>query len=55
MIWGVDIKEYSVSKNESIDDNFIKISIEATNDAFIEMNEKLQNICDEYSAIMKVK
>jgi hypothetical protein len=55
MIWGVDIKEYSSIQNESIDDNFIKISIEATNEAFIEMNEKLQNICDEYSAIMKVK
>ena len=55
MIWGVDIKEYSGFENESTEDNFIKISIQATNDAFIEMNEKLQNICDEYSAIMKVK
>ena len=55
MGWGVDIKEYSGIQNESTEDNFIKISIEATNDAFIEMNEKLQNICDEYSAIMKVK
>jgi len=40
---------------EAQEENFIKISIETTNNAFIEMNEKLQNLCDEYSAIMKVK
>jgi hypothetical protein len=34
---------------------FVKVSIEATNDTFIEMNEKLQNLCDEYNVIMKVK
>jgi ParB-like chromosome segregation protein Spo0J len=55
--WGLDIPNYEpiVLKDEQDESNHIKISIEATNEAFIEMNEKLQNICDEYSAIMKVK
>jgi len=54
--WGFDLPIFdSESVNESEEENYIKISIEATNNAFIEMNEKLQNICDEYSAIMKVK
>ena len=55
--WGLDVWEHEQTdtvKNLH-DENYIKISIEATNNAFIEMNEKLQNICDEYSAIMKVK
>ena len=53
--WGLDIPNFDTeSVNELEDENYIKISIEATNNAFIEMNEKLQNICDEYSAIMKV-
>lgn len=54
--WGLHIPNFDdESVNELEDENYIKISIEATNNAFIEMNEKLQNICDEYSAIMKVK
>jgi ParB-like chromosome segregation protein Spo0J len=53
--WGLDLPIFeSESVDELQDENYIKISIEATNNAFIEMNEKLQNICDEYSAIMKV-
>lgn len=54
--WGLDLPVFDTeSVNELEDENYIKISIEATNNAFVEMNEKLQNICDEYSAIMKVK
>ena len=54
--WGLDLPVFDTEAvNELEDENYIKISIEATNNAFIEMNEKLQNICDEYSAIMKVK
>lgn len=54
--WGLDLPVFDTEAvNELQDENYIKISIEATNNAFIEMNEKLQNICDEYSAIMKVK
>lgn len=55
--WGLDLPVFE--KEETIDEaeeqNFIKISIEATNDTFVEMNEKLQNLCDEYNVIMKVK
>jgi hypothetical protein len=54
--WGVsESKEDMQTVEEAQEENFIKISIETTNNAFIEMNEKLQNLCDEYSAIMKVK
>jgi hypothetical protein len=54
--WGLDLPVFDTEAiNELEDENYIKISIKATNNAFIEMNEKLQNICDEYSAIMKVK
>jgi hypothetical protein len=54
--WGLNIPDFNPDdESKLIENNFIKISIEATNEAFIEMNEKLQNICDEYSAIMKVK
>lgn len=54
--WGLDLPVFDTEAvNELEDENYIKISIEATNNAFIEMNEKLKNICDEYSAIMKVK
>ena len=54
--WGLDLPVFDTEAvNELEDENYIKISIEATNNAFIEMNEKLQSICDEYSAIMKVK
>jgi hypothetical protein len=54
--WGLNIPDFNPDDvSKLIENNFIKISIEATNEAFVEMNEKLQNICDEYSAIMKVK
>lgn len=54
--WGLNIPDFNPDdESKLIQNNFIKISIEATNEAFIEMNEKLQNICDQYSAIMKVK
>lgn len=55
--WGLDFPSFEEAKIEDEQDSqpFIKISIEATNDTFIEMNEKLQNLCDEYNVIMKVK
>lgn len=55
--WGLDFPMFDEAKIEDEQDTqaFIKISIEATNDTFIEMNEKLQNLCDEYNVIMNVK
>lgn len=55
--WGLDFPMFDEAKIEDEQDvqPFIKVSIEATNDTFIEMNEKLQNLCDEYNVIMKVK
>ena len=55
--WGLDFPMFDQAKIEDEQDTqpFIKVSIEATNDTFIEMNEKLQNLCDEYNVIMKVK
>jgi ParB-like chromosome segregation protein Spo0J len=55
--WGLDFPSFEEAKIDDEQDAqpFIKISIEATNDTFIEMNEKLQNLCDEYNVIMKVK
>lgn len=54
--WGLNIPDFKPDEVPKLTENdFIKISIEATNEAFIEMNEKLQNICDEFSAIMKIK
>jgi hypothetical protein len=56
-LWGLDFPMFNDA--ETIDEQdtqlFVKVSIEATNDTFIEMNEKLQNLCDEYNVIMKVK
>jgi len=56
-LWGLDFPMFEEAKVEDEQDTqlFIKVSIEATNDTFIEMNEKLQNLCDEYNVIMKVK
>ena len=56
-LWGLDFPMFNEAKIEDEQDTpiFIKVSIEATNDTFIEMNEKLQNLCDEYNVIMKVK
>ena len=56
-LWGLDFPMFDEAKIEDEQDAqpFIKVSIEATNDTFIEMNEKLQNLCDEYNVIMKVK
>lgn len=56
-LWGLDFPLFEEGKVEDEQDTqlFIKVSIEATNDTFIEMNEKLQNLCDEYNVIMKVK
>ena len=54
--WGLDIPKFDMETINDVEpDNFVKISIEANNNAFLEMSEKLQNLCDEYSAIMKVK
>ena len=56
-LWGLDFPMFEDTKVEDEQDvqPFIKVSIETTNDTFIEMNEKLQNLCDEYNVIMKVK
>jgi ParB-like chromosome segregation protein Spo0J len=55
-LWGLDFQSFDESTiDEQEEQAFVKVSIEATNDTFIEMNEKLQNLCDEYSVVMKVK
>lgn len=56
-LWGLDFPLFNEAEIEDEQDTqvFVKVSIEATNDTFIEMNEKLQNLCDEYNVIMKVK
>ena len=56
-LWGLDFPMFNEAEisDEQDAQSFIKVSIEATNDTFIEMNEKLQNLCDEYNVIMKVK
>lgn len=53
--WGLEIPDFKTDQAIAKDNNFVKISIEANNDIFVEMNEKLQNICDEYNVVMKVK
>jgi len=55
--WGLDVWEHEQTDTvENVrEDNFVKVSIEANNNTFLEMNEKLQNLCDEYNVIMKVK
>lgn len=56
--WGLDIPvfldENPIDETEE-ESNAIKISIEVTKNAYLEMFEKLENLCDEYSAIVKVK
>ena len=56
-LWGLDFPLFNEAEigDEQDTQVFVKVSIEATNDTFIEMNEKLQNLCDEYNVIMKVK
>jgi len=56
-LWGLDFPIFNDVEigDEQDTQVFVKVSIEATNDTFIEMNEKLQNLCDEYNVIMKVK
>jgi hypothetical protein len=55
-LWGLDFPSFDESTIDQQEEQaFVKVSIEATNDTFIEMNEKLQNLCDEYSVVMKVK
>lgn len=54
--WGIELPRFDEqSVNEAHEENFIKISIEANNNTFLEMNERLQNLCDEYNVIMKIK
>ncbi len=54
--WGLDLPINLVeSQNESKENNFIKISIEATNESYVQMEEKLQNLCDEFNVVLKVK
>ena len=56
-LWGLDFPMFNEAEISDEQDTqpFIRVSIEATNDTFIEMNDKLQNLCDEYNVIMKVK
>ena len=56
-LWGLDFPMFNDAEigDEQDTQLFVKVSIEATNDTFIDMNEKLQNLCDEYNVIMKVK
>jgi ParB-like chromosome segregation protein Spo0J len=54
--WGLDLPINLVeSENESKENDFIKISIEATNESYVQMEEKLQNLCDEFNVVLKVK
>jgi ParB-like chromosome segregation protein Spo0J len=54
--WGLSKPINEADPNDDIKPNdYIKISIQATNDVFIQIEEKLKNICDEFNAIMKVK
>lgn len=54
--WGLNIPDFEPDEMPKlIDNDFVKISIEANNQAYLEMSEKLQNLCDEYNVIMKVK
>lgn len=54
--WGLDLPKFDeTTVDDQQEQDFVKISIEATNDTFIELSEKLQNLCDEYNVIMKVK
>lgn len=56
--WGLDLPVFE-AEQETIDEaeesNGVKLSIEVTNNAFLEMHEKLENLCTEYNAILKVK
>lgn len=56
--WGLDIPKFDdmfVEEDLQLDTNFVKLSVEVHNEAFIEMQEKLQNLCDEFNAILKIK
>jgi ParB-like chromosome segregation protein Spo0J len=55
--WGLDFPKFeeSIIEDDLEEQSFVKISIEATNETYIELSEKLQNLCDEYNVIMKVK
>lgn len=55
--WGLDIPKFEdqIKESELEDLNGIKLSIEVTNNGFLEMQEKLENLCDEYNAILKIK
>lgn len=54
--WGLNIPDFEPNEEiNKMDKDFVKISIEANNQSFLEMNEKLQNLCDEFNVIMKVK
>ena len=56
--WGMDVPVFDEGQ-ETIDSaeesNGVKLSIEVTNNAFLEMHEKLENLCTEYNAILKIK
>lgn len=53
--WGINNGKFIPDKDLNDKNDFIKISIEANNKVFTELNEKLKNICDEFNVIMKVK
>ena len=56
--WGLDIPKFDdavIEDDIEMDTNYVKLSVEVHNEAFIEMQEKLQNLCDEFNAILKIK
>lgn len=55
--WGLNIPDFD-NDEETLNNkqnDFIKISIEASNESYVQMEEKLQNLCDEFNVILKVK
>jgi len=52
--WGLDLP-INLDEPEKKPNDFIKISIEAPNQSYVQMEEKLQNLCDEFNVVLKVK
>jgi ParB-like chromosome segregation protein Spo0J len=51
---GLDLP-INLDEQETKQNDFIKISIQATNQSYLQMEEKLQNLCDEFNVVLKVK
>jgi ParB-like chromosome segregation protein Spo0J len=52
--WGLDLR-INLDEPEKKPNDFIKISIEAPNQSYVQMEGKLQNLCDEFNVVLKVK